>query len=57
MTAEPCRRRSQARCGLRAPAQKYELRGSLAKVSAPGRNLWCLEGRKDKTAGRGSTQG
>lgn len=57
MTAGRSRRKSQARDRLRAPAQKYELGDSQAKTSVQRRNFWCLEGRKDKTAGTGGTQG
>lgn len=56
MAAKRFQTRSQTYCGLRAPAQKYELGDSQATESARGRNFWCLQGRKDKTAGRSRTQ-
>lgn len=55
MTAGRSRRRSQVRCGLRAPAQKYKLGDSQSKVFARRRNFWFLEGRKDEAMG--GTQG
>lgn len=46
---EPSQRQAQGACA--------ELGDSQAKTSVQRRNFWCLEGRKDKTAGTGGTQG